>query len=403
MIPQSVVHRLVAARHLFQVASEQVRSRRSVAAIVAVNLLQDAIEAFLLAATEHLKADVNDKTPFFELIRLVDAKLGQGHALPFKPRLLAINRMRVASKHQAITPNLDEQDRSLLAAREYFDEASLRVFGRPLWSISTADEIKRDDVRKHVQAAEKAFSAGDYKRTLISTRRAFYVAFEVLADINPNSGSQRRILNEVMYLGKCYPPDLPKDYVQTDVKEPFDYIVFDRAKLESDLRRDGIDPVVFDNIRMITPAVYFMGDKWLVRHDDALTDDDISGRAAYALEHVPDLILRRQARLSAMKPSPFGYGFLLKAKNGDAPVYRRATRCEDRIGTTAEIGEFLQAVAEVPSLGGTEDFFALISSDHMSYVYVLKEDVEEAQGDDLCEIYGDPSDDFEPNEASPSS
>jgi hypothetical protein len=213
MIPQPVVHRLVAARHLFHVASEQVRSRRSVAAIAAVNLLQDAIEAFLLAATEHLKADVNDKTPFLDLIRLVDEKLGQGQALPFKPRLLTINRMRVASKHQAITPNVDELDRSLLAAREYFDEASIRVFGRPLWSISTADEIKRNDVRKHIQAAERAFSASDYGRTLISARRAFYIAFEVLADINPNSGSQHRILNEVMWLGNCYPPDLPKDYI----------------------------------------------------------------------------------------------------------------------------------------------------------------------------------------------
>jgi hypothetical protein len=31
----------------------------------------------------------------------------------------------------------------------------------------------------------------------------------------------------------------------------------------------------------------------------------------------------------------------------------------------------------------------------MSYVYVLKEDVENAQADDLAEIYSEPSDDFE--------
>jgi hypothetical protein len=206
MISQPVVHRLVAARHLFHLASQQVRSRRSVAAIAAINLLQDAIEAFLLAAAEHLRAEVKDRTTFTELITIVDEKLGQNQALPFKARLLAINRMRVASKHQAITPNLDELDRSLLAGREYFDDASRRVFDRPLWSIAAADEIKRDDVRQHVQSAEKAFAAGDYKSTLISIRRAFYVAFEVLADINPNSGSKQRTLNEVMHLGVCYPP-----------------------------------------------------------------------------------------------------------------------------------------------------------------------------------------------------
>ena len=70
MIPQSVVHRLVAVRHLLHLASEQVLSRRSVAAIAAINLLQDAVEIFLLAAADHLQAIVPDRAPFVDLIRL---------------------------------------------------------------------------------------------------------------------------------------------------------------------------------------------------------------------------------------------------------------------------------------------------------------------------------------------
>ena len=115
------------------------------------------------------------------------------------------------------------------------------------------------------------------------------------------------------------------------VLEPFDYIVFDRAKLESDLRKDGIDPVVFDNIRTVTPAVYFMQNRWFVRQDNALTDDDLAGRAAYALEHVPDLIMRRQARILAIKPSPFGYSHLLRAKRQTYRCTRRATRPMGRL------------------------------------------------------------------------
>ena len=214
MIPQSVVHRLVAVRHLLHLASEQVLSRRSVAAIAAINLLQDAVEIFLLAAADHLQAIVPDRAPFVDLIRLVDEKLGPNQALPFNARLRAINRMRVASKHAAIPPNLQELDRSLLAAREYFDEACRRVFGQPIWSIAASDEITRNDVREHVKTAEKAFSEKDYKSALVSIRRAFYIAFEVLADINTNSGSKQRTLNEVMSLGSSHPPDLDDDYVQ---------------------------------------------------------------------------------------------------------------------------------------------------------------------------------------------
>ena len=164
MIPQSVVHRLAAVRHLFHLASEQVLSRRSVAAIAAINLLQDAVEIFLLAAADHLQAIVPDRAPFVDLIRLVDEKLGPNQALPFNARLRAINRMRVASKHAAIPPNLRRSwTGALVAAREYFDEARRRVFGQPIWSIAASDEITRNDVREHVKTAEKAFSEKDYK------------------------------------------------------------------------------------------------------------------------------------------------------------------------------------------------------------------------------------------------
>jgi hypothetical protein len=54
---------------------------------------------------------------------------------------------------------------------------------------------------------------------------------------------------------------------------------------------------------------------------------------------------------------------------------------------------FFRAVAEVPSLEGTEDFFVVVASDSMSYVYVLKDDVEEPSPDELADIYGEPNGD----------
>lgn len=103
MLQPSILHRLRAARHLFQLAAENASFQRAVSSIAAINLLQDAIETFLLAAAEHLQAAVTDKTAFTELIAEVDKRLSQ--PLPFRPRLLVANRMRVASKHQTITPD----------------------------------------------------------------------------------------------------------------------------------------------------------------------------------------------------------------------------------------------------------------------------------------------------------
>jgi hypothetical protein len=108
------------ARYLFSQAKDAVRSNREVATFAAINLLQDAIEIFFLAAAEHLNAEISRKTEFEQYIDKINEKLAE--PLPFRQRLIEINKVRVLSKHNGIPPNRTEltgyvEDARLFGAR----------------------------------------------------------------------------------------------------------------------------------------------------------------------------------------------------------------------------------------------------------------------------------------------
>ena len=64
MLQEPVIRRVTLSRYLFELATQNARSDQEVAGSACVNLLQDAIEIFLLAASNHLNVDLNAKTRF---------------------------------------------------------------------------------------------------------------------------------------------------------------------------------------------------------------------------------------------------------------------------------------------------------------------------------------------------
>jgi hypothetical protein len=102
-LSEPVIKRLTLSRHLFEMALRNARQQQEAADAAAVNLLQDAIEIFFLAAFDFLNIAVAQRTEFNQYLdKLSDAVGGD---LPFRRRLMEINRVRVHSKHEGIPPN----------------------------------------------------------------------------------------------------------------------------------------------------------------------------------------------------------------------------------------------------------------------------------------------------------
>jgi hypothetical protein len=64
MLTTSVVKRLMLSRFFLNLASEHAHGHREVSAFAAANLLQDAVEIFLLGAAEYVNARIGRATEF---------------------------------------------------------------------------------------------------------------------------------------------------------------------------------------------------------------------------------------------------------------------------------------------------------------------------------------------------
>jgi hypothetical protein len=81
-----VIRRICLARYLYEVASASLRSSNDVHLFAGVNLLQDAVEAFLLAVGEQVAAAIDSNTKFDKYFTEINAKI-EPKNLPFRLQL----------------------------------------------------------------------------------------------------------------------------------------------------------------------------------------------------------------------------------------------------------------------------------------------------------------------------
>jgi hypothetical protein len=84
MLPEGVTNQLIASRHLYYLAEQNIRSQQTSSLFAGINLLQDAVEAFLWAAAtyKHCAAG-RDRVEIHQLLDGVNNAISP-HSLPFR-------------------------------------------------------------------------------------------------------------------------------------------------------------------------------------------------------------------------------------------------------------------------------------------------------------------------------
>lgn len=170
------------ARYLFGLASENSRSERDVACFAAINLAQDSIEIFLLAAADYLNAQINPRTNFEQYLEIINQRISPKE-LPFRSSLIRINKIRSSSKHDAIRPDVEEIRSLVLVAREFFVEVCRIIFGVEFWTISLIDQLDEGETKNLLKEAENFFTKHEWINCLVRCRQAFFIQFEKAYDI----------------------------------------------------------------------------------------------------------------------------------------------------------------------------------------------------------------------------
>lgn len=336
---RGLLNKLLLARRAFDLSCENLRSSNDVSLAVGINLLQDAVEAFLLAVAEKVNAGVGASTKFEQYFDSINSKI-QPKELPFRSRLIAMNKLRVNSKHYGLIPPKSEADGLVVTVREFFEEVSLSVFGSPLATINLSDLLEEGEKKAFIKEAESSLNRGDFQACLIACRKAVYLEVEVYYDAFP-FWKAKTVDIPFLELGVNKVPRYARDpgYLDSHVTNATDFIIYDHQALDFDLIRDGIGSTLFWNIWRLTPEVYRFPEskEWVVKYElDKLRDEGIKDRAEYVLDATINLLITSQQTRMAARVSKGGL-FEVTLAHEHVPIYKKAT-CASEIVTTTPAG-----------------------------------------------------------------
>ena len=153
---RSTLHKLLLARRLLELARGNLTATNDISLGVGINQLQDSVELFLLAVSEHLNAGVKERTAFDQYFELINQKIAPKE-LPFRVRLLALNKLRVNSKHHGLAPAKSEVEGLPTTVREFFDETTTQVFNRRFATISLLDLVKNTEAKELLNKTLEGF------------------------------------------------------------------------------------------------------------------------------------------------------------------------------------------------------------------------------------------------------
>jgi len=168
-----------------------------------------------------------------------------------------------------VQPDRNEVDGFLAGVTDFFVEVSKTHLGVDFTSISLVELLKSKEIKSAFAASLTALSEKRFTDALIECRKGFYFEFEQPYDISTfqDAALPKRTFQHIW----CRSPAHAKsaDYISRSVSEPTDYRVFDHARVNADLSKDGINHTTFWNIWHLTPALYYSKEKdqWFVKHE----------------------------------------------------------------------------------------------------------------------------------------
>lgn len=323
---KTILNKLVLSRSLYFLAKEHLTATSGSKLLIACNLLQDSIESFMIALADSVNANVNNNTNFDKYFDLINSRISPKE-LPYRSRLIALNKLRVSSKHYGIEPSKQELEQFALTVGSFLEEVSKNILSKDFATISLADMLTNGETKELLQNAEKAYEIADYSNCLIYCRQALFIKFESGFDAKPYLTSGTTSLG-LLSLGSKVPYYARnKEYLDNNVKSPTDYVIYDHNSIEMELMKSGIDSLSYWNVYRLTPEVYRSGvnEPWIIKREFRILDgDDLKDRAEYVLSTTTDILLKKDQSSQRTK-SPDYQRYYFVPKDDFINVYEKAS------------------------------------------------------------------------------
>ncbi|NPT54348.1 hypothetical protein [Paraburkholderia elongata] len=146
---------------------------------LAVSIAQDAVELFLRAVMKDRPVSgLKIPDEFVKCMDYIDAAANQDESkyVPFRARLIELNKARVNFKHYGLIPDKADSRRLLGYVGDFFDVAAKRFFDVRFSELSVADLVTSTAVRNRLKDAERSLQEEDLEKVFGYSAEAVEVA-----------------------------------------------------------------------------------------------------------------------------------------------------------------------------------------------------------------------------------
>lgn len=193
---------LLLAKRLFLIGSGYAEKDDPVSAGVSISLFQDSIEIFIWSLLKNLDAEAKEQTSFTSFFDLVKNAKGntKNISLPFKAKILELNKSRVNFKHYGNLPDISEAKKFKAYTEEFLTISFYEFLSIDFASLSLAELIPYPNIRTKIKNAEKLLESKELEQAIAEIAIAKSMLFEKLANYLPKP--DRRISDGDRFLRK---------------------------------------------------------------------------------------------------------------------------------------------------------------------------------------------------------
>lgn len=164
MNKELVIKRLALIKHLYKIGLEQSRQVETIAAFSILSF-HDSVEMFLKLLAEH-KNIKSEKFSFLDYWNAIPT-------LTLKESMRALNVRRVNIKHKGLLPSKADIEISRVNTTDFFEQNTKSHFGVEFNDISLLSLIHYENVRIHLEKAQKALDDDKKEKSIELTAIAF--------------------------------------------------------------------------------------------------------------------------------------------------------------------------------------------------------------------------------------
>jgi hypothetical protein len=147
-----MLSQLLLSKRLFLEGRDYSRRGDPVSCGLAISLFQDSVELYLWALIKERNISVRENSGFTKYLDVIEENQ---IIIPFRAKLLDLNKARVNFKHYGILPATEEAIKYLAYTEDFLKDAMEAHFSIDYDALSIVDLVIYDDVREELRVVER--------------------------------------------------------------------------------------------------------------------------------------------------------------------------------------------------------------------------------------------------------